>query len=93
MLKRKQPQGGCQFCNDEDFARRHMREDEILNEIATLANELVREYHATASHSLKQKLDRISLMLQQFKELDNEMEQVKQAAKSLKVIEEELSAG
>lgn len=68
-----------------------MREDELLNKIATLANELVREYYSTASLNLRLKLDGIQLMLQQFKELDNEMEQVKQATKSLRAIEEQLS--
>lgn len=90
-MKLNKAGSGCQFCEDEDFARRHMREDELLNKIATLANELVREYYSTASLNLRLKLDGIQLMLQQFKELDNEMEQVKQATKSLRAIEEQLS--
>ena len=88
MLKLRKPSSGCQFCNDDDFARRHMLEDEILFEIAEKCTEML----AQATPGYSQHLGEIHRLLVRFRELDDEMARTKRVIADLQAIEAEMSS-
>lgn len=99
-MKFKNVRSECRFCNDDEFAQRHIMEDELLNDIASLAADLVNEWSAQtgrlaggrlSSHAITT-IEKISEALVRFKSLDTELDQAKRAVRDLKAIERDLSS-
>lgn len=79
-----QPQGGCRFCTDPDFAFRHTMEDDALLRIAEIATEI------TTTGMVGDVRRRLVEALQFFRDLDTAEAQTKRVIVSLTEIAEDL---
>lgn len=92
MLKRYERREGCKFCQDEEFAVRHVMEDDALIEVAAAAVQVVLERKLSGARLISPDTwMRLERALNEFRNLDNEEKELKRVVSSLKRVEQELS--
>lgn len=84
--KPEQPETGCKFCTDPDFAFRHTLEDDALMRIAEIAVDILAEGAIINMANSK----RLREAVEFFQGLDTIEAQMKRAAESLQEISSDL---